>query len=391
MSQNLQLLGDTQRTVYWFWTAVGWVSMVQEVFGTILLAVVAGIIGYRASAGALSPGIAGLALSLSMNMPRDLMWLSRQVANMEVEFVALERVLEYVRLKPEEEAHQAVAQWSVDADPPTCADCAIIAENLQFRYGPESSWVLDRLSLRIKSGSRVALVGRTGCGKSTFLSLIVRLYPPSGGKLMLHGHDVMQTPLVSLRSTVRVLLQDPIFFAGTVRSNLLCQPPPLTSEVQSGSSEEGEALWRVLTQVRLQQRVAALSGGLDARVEEAGQNFSQGERQLLCLARVLVGHSHHRAEVLGPRVLLCDEPTSACDLAADECIHGTLLHGLPGDCTLVVVCHRLHRVHEFDRVFVFDAGTLAEEGPPHVLTSRHEGVLTALCEQQHVKGEGSSP
>eukprot|EP00434_Breviolum_minutum_P016016 symbB.v1.2.014116.t1/scaffold1015.1/size144109/4 len=166
---------------------------------------------------------------------------------------------------------------------------------------------------------------------------------------------------------VRVLLQDPIFFSGTIRSNLLSRSPAL-----SGTAGEDEVLWHHLRQAGLEHRIRMLPEGLDAQVEENGQNFSQGERQLLCLARVLVDPELSNTATTHPRVLLCDEPTAACDLQTDRQIHETLLHGFL-EWTLVVVCHRLHYVREFKQIFVFDAGQVVEKGPPEELLIKVTG------------------
>ncbi|CAE7285526.1 ABCC1, partial [Symbiodinium sp. CCMP2592] len=284
LQQNLNLLGQTQRTVYWFWVAQAWVSTSQEVLGTVALAVIAGVVGYRAYVGSLSPGLAGLALSYAMSMPRDLMYLSRRWASMEVEFVSIERIMEYARLRTEEEAAP-----SLGASATAPASVAVFAQDLYLQYDSDSPLVFNGLSLSIPRGARAALVGRTGCGKSSFLSAIVRLYPLQKGHLQVHGRDVHSVSLAALRSTVRVLLQDPIFFTGTIRSNLLSQPPRATaSGTQARHSGEEEALWNCLRKAGLEDRIASLAKGLDVEVEENGLNFSQGERQLLCLARVLM-------------------------------------------------------------------------------------------------------
>lgn len=336
---------------------------------------------------------------------------------MEVDMVSIERVMEYVRLPSETEvqaraydAPYAREALTSVASPP---NCAIFAAGAQLRYSISGPWVLNDLHLQIQAGTRAALVGRTGCGKSSFLSAVVRLYPTSGGCVRVHGADIVKTPLLALRKTVRVLLQDPIFFTGTIRSNLLSRPPPASalslqqphpstasaSASTTAATTEDESLWQALAQAGLEARVRAMPDGLGTRVEEAGQNFSQGERQLLCLARLLVQEQPDWrddacSKMLGPRIVLCDEPTSSCDLDTDQHIHGTLLHGLPADWTLVVVCHRLHRIREFDRVFVFDAGRVAEEGSPvDLLPDRGSrggsseepyGLLVQMCRQQGV-------
>lgn len=379
LERNLQLLSQNQLTTYWFWVAQAWISCTQEVLGTFALAVVAGIIGYRAYLGLLNPGLAGLALTYCISMPRTVMFLSRRVATMEVEFVSIERVMEYTRL-PREAPQTAPPHGDGAEETPHGA--AVLAEGLYLRYEDDGPLIFNGLSLSIPSGSSCALVGRTGCGKSSFLSALVRLYPLCGGKLYLHGQLVTSLPLPKLRSMVRVLLQDPIFFTGTIRSNLLSRAPSAAA-----MANEDEVLWQQLRQVGLEPRIRSLPLGLDAQVEENGQNFSQGERQLLCLARVLVdpalSHPSAHGPSLAKRVLLCDEPTAACDLQTDQQIHQTLLHDLDQEWTLVVVCHRLQYIREFQEVFVFDAGQVVEQGSPQQLL-KQAGNLTKMCQQQGV-------
>ncbi|CAK9086535.1 unnamed protein product [Durusdinium trenchii] len=301
LQRNLELLGQNQLTTYWFWVAQAWVSCTQEVLGTLALAAVAGVIGYRAYLGSLNPGLAGLALSYAMSMPRNLMFLSRRLATMEVEFVSIERVMEYTRLPHEVTDTQPVVDDEDAEDLLRDATWAVRAEGLYLRYDVDGPMVFNGLSLKIEVASSCALVGRTGCGKSSFLSALVRLYPICGGNLYVHGQNVQILPLPVLRSTVRVLLQDPIFFSGTIRSNLLSRSPAIVA-----SLDEDEALWHYLRQAGLEDRVRQLPDGLDAKVEENGQNFSQGERQLLCLARVLVTPKCDAASDAAPppRILL---------------------------------------------------------------------------------------
>eukprot|EP00913_Durusdinium_trenchii_P028638 g26858.t1 len=207
LQRNLELLGQNQLTTYWFWVAQAWVSCTQEVLGTLALAAVAGVIGYRAYLGSLNPGLAGLALSYAMSMPRNLMFLSRRLATMEVEFVSIERVMEYTRLPHEVTDTQPVVDDEDAEDLLRDATWAVRAEGLYLRYDVDGPMVFNGLSLKIEVASSCALVGRTGCGKSSFLSALVRLYPICGGNLYVHGQNVQILPLPVLRSTVRVLLQ----------------------------------------------------------------------------------------------------------------------------------------------------------------------------------------
>uniref|UniRef100_A0A7S4UU60 Uncharacterized protein n=1 Tax=Alexandrium monilatum TaxID=311494 RepID=A0A7S4UU60_9DINO len=372
MRKNLELVDACARAFYTYWGVRSWNAMALEFLGSLLLIASVACIAARVARGSLAPGVVGLALSYAMAMPRQLMWISVQSAELETEFVAIERVAQYVRLAPEADlalSTDAGQASVVDADLVSAgaaqagvANTGLAVRDAWLRYTASGPWVLRGLSFDLPRGCRAAFVGRTGCGKSSLLAAVVRLYPVEHGQIFVQGRDVGSTPLAALRHSVRVLLQDPVLFGGTIRSNLLCQPAARAAPAADG------ALWDALRLVGLDGLIRSF-GGLDAGVEEAGGNLSQGQRQLLCLARALmepvgpVGREVSSA-ARRPRLALCDEPTSNCDPATDATIHGVLLEGLPRDWTVAVVCHRLHRLRSFDRVVVFEAGQVTDVGSP---------------------------
>jgi len=364
MRKNLELVDGCARAFYTYWGVRSWNAMALEFLGSLLLIISVSCVAARAASGGLPPGAVGLALSYAMTMPRQLMWISINMANLETEFVAVERIAEYIRLLPEAD----VVPSSVD-DPErlNALGTGLAVRGAWFRYKASGPWVLQGLSFDLPAGSRAAIVGRTGCGKSSLLAAAVRLYPLEGGQIFVQGRDAAATPLALLRRSARVLLQDPVLFAGTIRSNLLCLPG--ASSETSASSDD--SLWTALRTVGLDEIVRSF-GGLDASVQEAGGNLSQGQRQLLCLCRVLIDMSPGSAGLEGggaaePRLALCDEPTSNCDPATDATIHRVLLEDLPSDWTVVVICHRLRRVRSFHRVVVIEAGQVVEHGSPSEL------------------------
>jgi len=227
--------------------------------------------------------------------------------------------------------------------------------------------VLRGLSLEIPPGAKVAICGRTGCGKSSMFGAICGLYPASGGRILIDGVDIRSLPLPVLRQGLRVISQDAVLLHGTLRDNIL----------GFGGAEPGELgtdadVWEALRSAGMSSK-EALPEGLDTLVEPGGANFSVGERQLLTLARALVPRNGDR-----PKLMLCDEATANVDLLTDEKVHAVLL-GL--DATVLMICHRLQHINKFDLVVVLSEGRVHEMGPPLQLLQDTTSMLSKLCKQ----------
>ena len=196
--------------------------------------------------------------------------------------------------------------------------------------------------------------------------MLAKLYPVEAGDIFIDGRDLRDVPLAQLRSSLRVVTQDPVLLSGTVRRNLVGHLD------ESASIQEADRLcWDALSKVGLDDTVRSLPAQLDFQVDAGGQNFSVGERQLLCLARALMPASVRS----GRPIFLCDEPTANIDLASDERIHRILL---ALDATVVMICHRLQHISSFDSVVVLDKGCVVEVGPPADLLSEPTSRLSKL-------------
>jgi ATP-binding cassette subfamily C protein len=213
-------------------------------------------------------------------------------------------------------------------------------EGLRFRYG-DGPAVLDGLSLSIAPGEKVALVGASGGGKSTLVQVLLGLYPPQSGQVYFDDVPVTEIGMDVVREHVAVVLQHPALFNATVRENL-----------SLGRAVPDAALWRALEIAQLQDYVAELPDGLDTAVGRQGVRLSGGQRQRLAMARLVLSE---------PKVVILDEATSALDTETEARVHAALQTFLEGRTTLIVA-HRLSAVKQADRVYVFDAGTIIEEG-----------------------------
>ncbi|MFA5081458.1 MAG: ABC transporter ATP-binding protein [Hydrogenophilaceae bacterium] len=212
--------------------------------------------------------------------------------------------------------------------------------NLSFAYS-EGDIVLDDVSLSVRPGEKVALVGASGGGKSTLVQALLGLYPPSAGSILYGGVEVAEIGWPTVRDQVGVVLQHPILFNASIRDNLAM-----------GRDYPDETLWHALEIAQLKPLVEDLSGGLDAIVGRHGVRLSGGQRQRLAIARMVLTE---------PKVVILDEATSALDTGTERTLHHALAEFLRGRTTLIIA-HRLSAVKQADRILVFENGRVVEEG-----------------------------
>ena len=235
---------------------------------------------------------------------------------------------------------------------------SVHAEDVEYRYR-EGGRVLHGISLDIEAGKHVAIVGETGCGKTTFVKLVSRLADPKSGLIEVGGIDLRAISAASRHRSLRMVPQDGFLFDATVRENVRAGIEGATDrDVETAFEELGLGAW-----------VAGLPRGLDTPVGERGEALSVGERQLVALAR---------AQIADPGLLILDEATSAVDPATERRI-SEALRRLSEGRTTITVAHRLSTAEGADRVFVFDAGRLVETGTHEELVGAG-GTYAALFE-----------
>jgi ABC-type multidrug transport system fused ATPase/permease subunit len=217
----------------------------------------------------------------------------------------------------------------------------IVFDRVTFGYDPARP-VLSGLNLSIAPGERVAFVGPSGAGKTTITQLLLRLYDPQAGAVRIGGVDIRSVASASLRRHFGVVPQDPFIFNTTLRDNLRVARPDATDEAIRRACEKANA-WEF---------IAALPGGLDARVGEGGSMLSGGQRQRLAIARALLAE---------PECFIFDEATSALDTLSEQLISQALEHNL-GDRSAIFIAHRLSTVKHCHRIFVLENGALVQAG-----------------------------
>lgn len=245
-----------------------------------------------------------------------------------------ERIFEYLDEKPI--IHNKKNAYKFDH-----MDGHITFDNVQFSYDDERIALQD-ISLNIKAGETVALVGHTGSGKSTIANLISRFYDPTKGSVKIDGHDLRDTDLRSMRSHISVVLQETFIFSGTIMENIRFGRPTATDE----------EVIKAAKVVGAHNFIQRLPYGYDTEVEERGSILSAGERQLLSFARALLAN---------PTILILDEATASIDTETEVMIQQALKRLLKGR-TAIIIAHRLSTIREADQIYVLENGHILESG-----------------------------
>lgn len=249
------------------------------------------------------------------------------------------------------------------------ADGSITAENIcgnvtlqhvSFSYSPERELIKD-LNLNVKSGQRIAIVGPTGCGKTTVINLLMRFYDVDGGKITVDGENVQKLTRRSLRRSFGMVLQDTWLKTGTVRENIVMGKPDASDEEVIAAAKAAHS----------HSFIKRLPNGYDTVISEGGEGLSQGQRQLLCITRIML---------CLPPMLILDEATSSIDTRTEIRIQKAFAHMMEGRTTFIVA-HRLSTIREADVILVMRDGNIIEQGN-HVDLLQKNGFYAKLYNSQ---------
>ncbi|KAL3051995.1 hypothetical protein OYC64_002087 [Pagothenia borchgrevinki] len=328
-----------------------WLGVRIEFIGNciVLFAALFAVIGKEN----LNPGLVGLSVSYALQVTMSLNWMVRMTSDLENNIVAVERVKEYSETKTE-------APWEIeDKKPP--ADWPMKG-NVEFhdysvRYREGLDLVLKNLTLSVKGGEKIGIVGRTGAGKSSMTLCLFRLLESAAGEITIDDVKISEIGLHDLRSKLTIIPQEPVLFSGTLKMNL--------DPFEKYSDEE---LWAVLEHCHLHKFVSNQPAKLELECSEGGENLSVGQRQLVCLGRALLRKT---------RILVLDEATAAIDLETDDLIQSTIRTQFE-DCTVFTIAHRLNTIMDYTRVLVLDKGQIAEFDTPTNLLSQ-KGIFYGMA------------
>jgi ABC-type multidrug transport system fused ATPase/permease subunit len=284
------------------------------------------------------PEVTGLVLMYVMHTVESVDWSMRHLAELESCFVSVDRLHQYVMgLESESEA-------VVTSDPENWpVEGRVEFEKVSVKYKPTLPAVISNFSFTFEPKRRVAIVGRSGAGKSTIITALFRFTDPSEGVIRIDGVDISSVSLKRLRQSLAMVPQDPVLFSGTLRSNL-----------DPAGHYSDEKLWAALDSVKMRYAVQEHYKKLDMIIDEAGAGFSIGQRQLLCLAR---------AVLRGARIIVMDEATSNLDRET-ECLMQISLDETFRGATVITIAHRLETIMDYDIVIVMGKGKILETGPP---------------------------
>uniref|UniRef100_A0A669CI97 ATP binding cassette subfamily C member 12 n=1 Tax=Oreochromis niloticus TaxID=8128 RepID=A0A669CI97_ORENI len=299
----------------------------------------------------IAPSLKGLAISYTIQLTGMLQYVVRESTEVEARFNSVERLQEYIM----SEAPRHVKEAQIPQDWPSSGGVSFV--DYKMRYRENTPIVLNGLDFHIQPGEKLGIVGRTGSGKSSLGVALFRLVEPAAGTIKIDGVDIMSIGLQDLRSKLSIIPQDPVLFIGTVRYNL----DPFNNYTD-------EEIWAALEKTYIKDSIAKLEERLQAPVLENGENFSVGERQLMCMARALLRNS---------KIILLDEATASIDSETDALIQNTIKDAFK-DCTMLTIAHRINTVMHADRILVMDNGQVAELDHPDVLKQRPDSLFSSL-------------
>ncbi|CAN6460904.1 unnamed protein product [Victoria cruziana] len=276
--------------------------------------------------------------------------------------ISVERILQYSKITSE--APFISEECKPPKDWPSVGTISL--NNLEIRYADHLPSVLRNITCTFPGKKKIGIVGRTGSGKSTLLQALFRIVEPRSGNIVIDGVDVGKLGLHDLRSRLGIIPQDPTMFEGTIRGNL--DPLQKYTDMQ---------IWEALEKCQLGETVRGKEEKLESPVVENGENWSMGQRQLVCLGRTLLKRSS---------VLVLDEATASVDTATDGVIQRIIRREFR-DCTVITIAHRIHTVIDSDLVLVLSQGTIVEYDSPAKLLERRDSSFSKMIAEYSLRSK----
>lgn len=318
---------------------------------------ITGALAVILTGGAFSVGNLSCFLSYANQYTKPFNEISGVVTELQNALACAARFFELIEAKEEEPD-------AADAYQLEQADGTVDIDHVYFSYVPEQKLIED-FNLHVQQGQRIAIVGPTGCGKTTLINLLMRFYDADSGHIQVSGHDVMHMTRHSLRKNYGMVLQETWLKKGTIRENICMGKPDATEEEMIAAAKASHA----------HSFIRRLSKGYDTEITEDGGNLSQGQKQLLCITRVML---------CLPPMLILDEATSSIDTRTEIRIQKAFLTMMKGR-TSFIVAHRLSTIREADSILVMKDGKIIEQGNHDTLLAQN-GFYATLYNSQFDQG-----
>lgn len=318
--------------------------------------------GWQVQAGAITQGEVVALVNYMNQILVALVALANLIVTITKAVACAARVNEVFAVTPSMEEGEKTEGRTEEKQP------KIVFDHVTFSYGGAQEASLEDISFTVEAGETVGVIGGTGSGKSTLMNLIPRFYDAQQGQILVDGQNVREYSFQELREKFGIVPQKAVLFQGTIRENLCWRKKESTDE----------ELWKALEIAQGKEVVEKKPGGLDARVETGGRNFSGGQRQRLTIARALVGN---------PEILILDDSASALDFATDAALRKALRRGTAGT-TVLIVSQRASAVKNADKILVLDDGRLAGCGT-HKELLQSCSVYREICLSQFSREEAA--
>ena len=367
--ENLQRIDENNKSFFFMWAVNCWLSFRIDLLGS--LAVFGSGAFILMNIENIDSGMAGISLSYAITFTEFALWMVKFYSTVEMNMNSVERLKEYMNIEQEPYLggiNDLSTIWPSEG--------RIHFEDFSLRYSPELPRVIKNVTFTIDAKSKIGIVGRTGAGKSTIVTALFRFLEADSGSITIDGIDISTLNLKKLRTSMTIIPQDPILFSGTIKSNI----DPFGEYTDETVYE---ALMRVnlLTMEEIKDSIKNSSQNKNVKqnyfltltnsISEGGSNISQGQRQLLCLARSLLRCS---------KIILLDEATASVDYNSDFMIQKTIRTEF-SDLTILTIAHRLKSVIDYDKILVLDAGEVVEYDHPHKLIENRNSTFYSMCEQ----------
>lgn len=363
-------LDEYARSTWHLWLTQRWMSFRMGTIGAVFAFAVATVVAARSDINA---ALAGFALSFSLQYSEAVVEMIRRYSAMELDMNSTERIVEYTDMPTEDRS-------GIEPPPGWPSRGRIQVDALEAAYAPGLPSVLKGLTFEIEPGQRIGVIGRTGSGKSSFTLALFRFIEARSGRILIDGTDIAKIGLQALRSRLSIIPQDPVLFSGTLRTNL-----------DVFNEYDDDVLLDSLRHVHLLDSSMAddpptklvdddtkgqnMFKSLESPVSEGGLSLSQGQRQLVCLARAIVTR---------PKIMVLDEATSAVDMGTDALIQESIRKQFQGS-TLIVIAHRLSTIADFDKILVMDNGNVVEFDEPRKLLEKPGGEFRRMLNESGEK------